>query len=228
MKTKTTSPVRLNPSASGYRGFTLVELLVTVAILALLSALMLPTINNVLAMSRSTQCLSNLRQISSALLSFSQDRDNEILRWVDDGPDFWYNVLAKNGYMPYANGKAVWRCPANKTGIMNPGETGSAGSNMTYAINAVWPSASYDHKSGPSYPTGSAYRNKLSQLESPSKTISVCDGKSWLIADSVGSVKATAAGNHSGGMNAAFWDGHVEHFATVLTNSDPLFSISAH
>lgn len=209
-------------------GFTLVELLVTISIIALLSALLIPAVTNVMTMSRSTRCLSNLKQIGSALLAFSQDHDNDVIRWVDDGPDFWYNVLAKNKYIPSPTVSAVWRCPANKTGIMNPGETGLASTNMTYAINAVWASASYDHKSGPAYPTGGNYRNKLSMVESPAKTIAVCDGKSWLIADSVGGQKATAAGNHSGGMNAVFWDGHAEHFATVLANNDPLFSISAH
>ncbi len=211
------------------RCFTLAELLVAMAIIGLLSALMIPGLNSALEASRSAACASNLKQIGTALLSFAKDHDNEIIRWVDTGPDYWYNVLAKEKFIPAPSASKVWKCPSRNTSMLKPGEQGSMPDNtMTYAINAVWPSASYDGKGGPSYPTGTAYRNKLSILESPSKTIAVCDGNSWLILDSSGVNKGTPAGNHRGGMNAVFWDGHVEHFATLPTNKDPLFSISQH
>lgn len=210
--------------------FTLLEMLVSLTIVAVMSMLLLSSFRMAMASARSTRCVNNLKQIGAALHTFAQDHDGEIIRWVDDGPDFWCNVLTKGGYLPKSGAGTIWSCPANTTGLLNPGETAVStfGTAMTYAINAVWPSASYDHKSGPSYPTSGNYRNKMSYLEVPSKTIAVCDGKSWLIHDSSGQNKGTAAGVHNGGMNAVFWDGHAEHFTTVLSNSDPLFSVSAH
>lgn len=51
-------------------GFTLIELLVVVAILAVLVALVLPTLQSSRESSRRTQCLNNARQIGIAMLGF--------------------------------------------------------------------------------------------------------------------------------------------------------------
>jgi prepilin-type N-terminal cleavage/methylation domain-containing protein len=54
-------------------GFTLIELLIVIAIIAILAALLLPTIERVRARARRAQCISQLRQIGIAFLSFSHD-----------------------------------------------------------------------------------------------------------------------------------------------------------
>ncbi|WP_302453712.1 prepilin-type N-terminal cleavage/methylation domain-containing protein [Victivallis vadensis] len=63
------------PPASGHRRpadarFTLVELLVTIAIIAVLAAVLTPALNRVRAEAQKTACAGNLRQIGLALNSY--------------------------------------------------------------------------------------------------------------------------------------------------------------
>jgi prepilin-type N-terminal cleavage/methylation domain-containing protein len=55
---------------SSTRGFTLVELLVVITIIAMLMALLIPVVGRVREMARRTQCLNNQRQIGEAIILF--------------------------------------------------------------------------------------------------------------------------------------------------------------
>lgn len=59
-------------------GFTLLELLVVIGIIAVLAALLLPTLSRAKESARAAACLSNLHQIGLALQLYTQDHGNRL------------------------------------------------------------------------------------------------------------------------------------------------------
>jgi prepilin-type N-terminal cleavage/methylation domain-containing protein/prepilin-type processing-associated H-X9-DG protein len=58
--------------------FTLIELLVVIAIIAILAAILFPVFAQARQKARQTACLSNLKQISTGLLMYTQDYDETL------------------------------------------------------------------------------------------------------------------------------------------------------
>jgi type II secretory pathway pseudopilin PulG len=68
--------------------FTLVELLVTVAITAILIAVLLPGLAGARVAARNTRCLANLRDLGGAFAVYRAEHWN---RWPDDFDDLGYD-----------------------------------------------------------------------------------------------------------------------------------------
>lgn len=58
------------------RAFTLIELLVVIAVIGILAALMLPALARAKASAQRTDCLNNLRQISTGIRLYAEDNDD--------------------------------------------------------------------------------------------------------------------------------------------------------
>src|SRR4028118_1177374 len=63
------------PNVRKQSGFTLIELLVVIAIIAILAAILFPVFAQAREKARQATCISNMKQISLAVSSYTQDND---------------------------------------------------------------------------------------------------------------------------------------------------------
>jgi len=125
--------VRTTQSAGGKsKGFTLVELLVVIGIIAVLIGVLLPSLNKARESARRTACLSNMRQLTTAWLMYANETKGFLVSaetgdatadthwqegWVKDVPgnpatntDAAVRAGALWRYTPAAE---VYRCPSS-------------------------------------------------------------------------------------------------------------------
>ncbi len=59
-------------------GFSLVELMVVIAVVAIMASLLLPALNRTKEQARATACRSNMKQLSLAFLMYAEDNDDTL------------------------------------------------------------------------------------------------------------------------------------------------------
>ncbi len=110
-----------------HRGFTLIELLVVVAIIALLLAVVLPSLKKAKQAAKSVVCKSNLRQWSIIFNMYTQDYDQKFQAgWGLSSPNsnWWMDAAV----VYYDNIDEIRFCPtATKTRLMPDGVTPGPG-----------------------------------------------------------------------------------------------------
>ena len=77
------------------RGFTLIELLVVIAILALLLAMLSPSLRRALDVAKDAKCRSNEHQLQTAFIQYTNDNRMRGFGRMHNFDDFWMGLLGK-------------------------------------------------------------------------------------------------------------------------------------
>lgn len=133
------------------RGVTLIELMVVVALIALLAGLYLPAVQRVKSKGLQTKCLSNLRQIGLGFRLFADDHENQYpmelgansggtKEFIPAG-ETWRHYLVLSNYLDQPK---LLICPADR---LLPAKqwSGMANTNISYfvGVDAVFGRASH-------------------------------------------------------------------------------------
>lgn len=88
-------------------GFTLVETLVVIGIIAILLGLLLPALSRAKESSERTKCLANIKQLAQAFTLYAQDYDGY-------GPDEYAESTWDALIYPYLSVDEVYLCPSDE------------------------------------------------------------------------------------------------------------------
>ncbi len=223
------------------QGFTLVELLVVVAIIAILIAILFPVFANARKKSRQASCLSNIRQLTTSIKMYAGDNDDQYPYALYNDPQrsSWGDVI----FAGYVNNDQIYDCPAGQlrmdrlTAVNMPQSRfirayeGYVAQGFSYGINAMPLNLSLN----PQVTTGGPAGIRQGQVEDASSTILIADTGFYSINQSPYVIYrgTTGAGDYRldylkweldvvrhgqpGKFNAAFCDGHAKYQDLSLT-----------
>jgi general secretion pathway protein G len=163
--------------------FTLIELLIVIAIIAILASMLLPALKKTRESAKTIACTSNIRQTYLLFLQYNDDFKYLPSRW-NSGVSTWYYQLYKTGITQTQKDEPIYDCPAY---------TGSDG--LDYGV-------SYYNLGGDS--SGVAYYYKMSSVRATSIAVMYADSIDYWM-----DWNAKIDFRHNKRANILFFDGHV-------------------
>jgi prepilin-type processing-associated H-X9-DG protein/prepilin-type N-terminal cleavage/methylation domain-containing protein len=196
--------------------FTLVELLVTVALIAILVGLALPGLHHARQSLMTTACAQNLSRIGVANALYSGDHDGEIVpRFVPwDAPGV---VNGPGGYW-YQNLRPYLGLDKNTLGIPTPPFVCPADKTLNFALFQLSCSYAYNYNvvGDPDIPTlGSPLRRRLSQFPHPADVVFAADSAAPAWVDLSPNATPDAKRHPGGAANVLWLDGHVTRLSAA-------------
>jgi prepilin-type N-terminal cleavage/methylation domain-containing protein/prepilin-type processing-associated H-X9-DG protein len=218
-------------------GFTLVELLIVVAVITILLGLLIPALVSAREQVKKISCASNLRQLGVASVNYSSDFGDIVVPTDFYGVGYWNGILVGGSYIkaPLVDSKSsipqmasVLRCPSgllDKTSLSCPSTfTDPEGARPywssvpgTAQFSLTWYGCNGSTANGDTFPTwrvtlssGADIWPRLRNIKYPSATASILDACSAFNLLSYYRINA----RHCGGTrtNILFWDGRVANF----------------
>lgn len=179
------------PAREAGRAFTLVELLVVVAVLALLLAILMPALRGARVQAQRVQCLSNLRQLGTALQMYAADHRGRAMPLayttsdvIGEGPPlYWWGTNDEAG-VDHSRGftwmylqsdlraASVYECPAQPVGSYEF-QGAARAVTSTYGYNGYYLSPPY--ASSWSWTIGHRPWQNLDTIQDPSRVLAFAD-----------------------------------------------------
>ncbi|MCF7975199.1 MAG: type II secretion system GspH family protein [Phycisphaerae bacterium] len=171
--------------------FTLLELLVVMAVMALLMGILMPVLGSARSQAKSLVCRSNLRQLVIAGLGYAGENDGFMVpaardMWNDSGYHRWHGArsnlnepfdAAGSPLRAYLSETQVKACPANVAFLSGRQWTanyeqgcGGYGYNMTYLGSRLW-----DPKSSIGMNARYAHTTAIQEVKQPAMTLMFSD-----------------------------------------------------
>jgi prepilin-type N-terminal cleavage/methylation domain-containing protein/prepilin-type processing-associated H-X9-DG protein len=210
-------------------GFTLIEMLVVIAIIAILAALFFPAIRGMSAKSNQTKCANNLRQIGVGLLAYAGENAGCLPPVRATNPNVvWFEAIAPyikgtdipagtypDFFNPNKSGSII--CPVWKAHVLKqkpawaPSDWNRLGYGMSYVMSGS------PTKGGPNW-AKIDYAVRLAEIAEPTKMIVVAEATTWNwglhsqnYASSAYFTNSLSGARHGkNGANYLFVDGHVQ------------------
>lgn len=194
-------PSRFSPRRADRRGFTLVEMVVVVAIVMLLAAMLFPVFEAGLGKAEGASCVSNLHHLGMAARLYSDDYDEQIVPARLPGTGLT-TICWDVSLQPYLRNRLVLLCPTDETPRRLANslcELHSYGINLELAEVGGY--------------LGSALR--LGDVADPADCVLFCelDGQRYAVhgvSHDLDGLRRVAVRRHGSGANYAFVDGHTK------------------
>ena len=218
------------------KAFTLIELLVVIAIIAILAGILFPVFASARERGYQTACMSNMKQLGTALTSYLQDYDEAFplnrFPWaghafpsaLEGAPYTWKQALAS-----LAPGKDIFKCPSSpereqldESAANIPNTEAAKRTPRSYAYNGA-----YFHE----YAYGRLGRPaQLGKLKDPSGTILILESRDkmpdlgpWATWSYYKDTRKGMFNVHRGMMNVVFADTHAKSIKLQKAYSDDYF-----